>query len=137
MKGSAIVSKNSNAKKKPTSGYAVGYAKPPISGQFVKNASGNSKGRPKGRPSLHEILLEEIARIVKVKVGDQVLSIDKERAMLRGLIDKSVMGNIEAARCVLALRARAQAEMEVAPLQEPPLTADELAVLKMMTKPES
>ena len=54
-------------------------------GQF-----GNPNGRPEGRPSLDEMLLEEIARVVKVKVGDNVVKIDKERALIRGLLDLAV-----------------------------------------------
>jgi hypothetical protein len=122
-------------KKKPTGSYSVGYAKPPKSGQFAPGQSGNTKGRPAGRLSLNALLLEEIARIVKVKVGEEVVHMDKERALLRMLIDAAIMGDIAAARLVLALRDRAQADMDVAPDSEPPLTADELAVLKMMTKP--
>ena len=36
-------------KKQPTGDYEVGYAKPPTSGQWQKDQSGNPKGRPKHR----------------------------------------------------------------------------------------
>jgi hypothetical protein len=74
------------------------------------------------------------SRIVKVKVGDQVLQIDKERALMRTLIDAGIRGDIGAARLVLALRDRAQAYLDVAPDAETPLTEEELEVLKLMTK---
>jgi hypothetical protein len=125
---------NNTPKKKPTGNYAVGYAKPPKSGRFAPGRSGNVNGRPKGRPSLGELLLEEIARVAKVKVGDDIVPMDKERALLRKLIDAGIMGDIAAARLVLSLRDRAQADVDVAPEPETPLTADELAVLKVISK---
>ncbi len=125
---------NSSPKKKPVGGYPVGYAKPPKATQFQPGQSGNLKGRPKGRPSLDELLLEEMARIVKVKVGDQITSMDKERALHRKLIDMGIMGDIAAARLVLSRRDRAQAAMDAAPDVEAPLTEEELDVLKMIAK---
>ena len=68
-------------KRAPTGDYPVGYAKPPKATQFQPKQSGNPSGRPKGRPSLNEIILEEGARIAKVKVGEKVLHIDKDRAV--------------------------------------------------------
>jgi len=65
-----------------------------------------SERPPRGRPSLDEILLEEIARVVKVKVGDNVVKIDKERALIRGLRDLAVEGDVKAARLVIDLRTR-------------------------------
>jgi hypothetical protein len=125
---------NSSPKKKPTGGYPVGYAKPPTAYQFQPKKSGNLKGRPKGRPSPDELLLEEIARIVKVKVGDQIIPMNKERALHRKLIDMAIMGDIGAARLVLSRRDHAQAAMDAAPDAEAPLTEEELEVLKMIAK---
>jgi hypothetical protein len=125
---------NSSPKKKPAGGYPVGYAKPPTAYQFQPKKSGNLKGRPKGRPSPDELLLEEIARIVKVKVGDQIIPMDKERALHRKLIDMGIMGDIGAARLVLSRRDHAQAAMDAAPNAQAPLTEEELDVLKMIAK---
>ncbi len=125
---------NSVPKKKPAGGYSVGFAKPPKATQFQPGKSGNLKGRPRGRPSLDELLLEEIARVVKVKVGDQIIPMDKERALHRKLIDMGIMGDIPAARLVLSRLDRAQAAMDAAPDVEAPLTEEELDVLKMIAK---
>lgn len=122
------------AKKGPVDAYAVGYGKPPKANQFPPGQSGNPKGRPKGRPSLDQILLEEIARMIKVKVGDQVVQIDKERALMRKLLDLALQGDVKAARLVIDLRARAEATMEATADLETPLTEEELEVLKIMAK---
>jgi hypothetical protein len=122
------------SKKGPVGAYAVGYAKPPKATQFQPGQSGNSRGRPRGRPSLDEILLEEIARMIKVKIGDGVVQIDKERALLRRLVDLALAGDVRAAHLILDLRARAQATIETAPDPETPLTEEELEVLKIMAK---
>jgi hypothetical protein len=55
--------------------YTVGFGKPPKASQFKPGRSGNPKGRPKGRPTVEQLLLEEAARLVKVKVGDAVVHI--------------------------------------------------------------
>ena len=47
----------------------------------VPGSSRNRAGRPKGRPSVDEIMLEEAARLAKVKIGDKVVHIDKDRAL--------------------------------------------------------
>jgi len=125
---------NSSPKKKPAGGYPVGYAKPPTAYQFQPKKSGNLKGRPKGRRTLDELLLEEIARVVKVKIGDQIVPMDKDRALQRKLIDMSIMGNIGAARLILSRLDSAQAEMDAAPDVVAPLTEEELDVLKMIAK---
>jgi len=43
--------------------------------------------------------------VVKVKVGDNVVKIDKERALTRGLLDLALKGDVKAARLVIDLRA--------------------------------
>ncbi len=44
--------------------------------------------------------------MVKVKVGDNVVKIDKERALIRGLLDLALKGDVKVARLVIDLRAR-------------------------------
>ena len=93
-------------KRAPTSDYGVGYARPPKATQFQPGCSGNREGRPKGRPSLNEIILEEAARIAKVKVGEKVLHIDKDRALMRRLFDLGLHGNVPALRFAMSLLAQ-------------------------------
>ena len=61
---------------------SVGYGKPPKANQFQPGVSGNPNGRPKGRPSSEQILFEEAARLVKVKIGDEVVPISKELSLI-------------------------------------------------------
>ena len=91
---------NEPSKRRPAGDYAVGYAKPPKASRFQPGQSGNLKGRPKGRLTLNEILLEEAARTVKVKVGDDIVQMDKGRALARKLIDMGLQGHMAAARFV-------------------------------------
>ena len=57
---------------------------------------GISAGRPRGRPSFDELLLEEAARIVKLKAGDKVVHMDRDRALVRKLVDIALQGNLRA-----------------------------------------
>jgi hypothetical protein len=95
------MSANNRPKRKPTGDYAVGFARPPKEHEFPPGQSGNKSGRPKGRPSISEILLEEAARIAKIKIGDKVLHIDKDRATVRKLFDLGLQGNVTALRFAL------------------------------------
>ncbi len=119
-------------KKKPTGAYAVGYCQPPKKGQFTKGQSGNPSGLPKGLPTPQEILVQEAARVIKVQIGDQVVSMSKHRALIRKLIDIGTRGDIAAVRLALAYLTPAHAELVgVAANTEPPLTEAEIAVFQL------
>jgi Family of unknown function (DUF5681) len=100
----------------------VGYGRPPKAGQFQPGKSGNPNGRPKGRPGLYEVILEEAARIAKVKVGDKIEHIDKDRALMRRLFDLGLHGNVPALRYAMSLLAEAQAALVETADPEAPLT---------------
>ena len=124
----------SPSQQKSTATYEVGYGKPPKSGQFKPGQKANPHGRPKGQPSLEQLLLEEAARLVKIKVGDEITHASKERAIIRRLMDLAANGNIAAMRIYVSLRYRAQIALEVAPEAELPLTAEELDALMLIGK---
>ncbi|HYA73814.1 MAG TPA: DUF5681 domain-containing protein [Roseiarcus sp.] len=121
-------------KKAPKGDYAVGYARPPKATQFQPGISGNPSGRPRGRPSLDELFLEEAARVVKVKVGDKIAHIDRDRALLRKLFDVALGGDVRAIQLVTARLAQAQAALGAKGEAEAPLTEEEIALLSMMQK---
>jgi hypothetical protein len=113
---------------KPHKDYPVGYGKPPKSGQFKPGQKANPYGRPKGQPSQEQILLEEAARLVKIKIGDQVAHVTKDRAIIRRLMDMAALGNMTAARIYFEMHSRAQIAMEVAP--ETATSEQDLAILQ-------
>jgi Family of unknown function (DUF5681) len=121
-------------KKAPTGDYAVGYARPPKETQFQPERSGNPAGRPRGRPSLDELFLEEAARIVKVKVGDKIEHVDRDRALLCKLFDMALLGKVPAIQLVLARLAQAQVALIAKADPQTPMTEDEIALLAMMSK---
>ena len=125
-------SKSSNSKPaKPSGGYAVGYGKPPKASQFKPGQSGNPNGRPKGQPTTQQLLLQEAAKLVKVKVGDEIIQIPKQQAVVRKLYQVAMEGNIVAMRMILALTSSAELADSNGPL-EPPLTDEELALAKAL-----
>ncbi len=79
-------------------------------------------------------MLEEAARLAKVKIGDKVVHIDKDRALLRRLFDLGLQGNLHAIRLVMSRLAQAQAALGETAESEDPLTDEELAVLKLISK---
>lgn len=125
---------NSKPKKGSSAGYEVGYARPPKANQFKPGQSGNPAGRPRGRPSFEEIILAEAQRIVKIKVGDKILHIDRDCALVRKLFDSALAGNMRALQMALTFLQFAQARSDVTDGPELPLTEEELAVLERITK---
>jgi hypothetical protein len=112
--------------------YDVGYGKPPKATQFQPGQSGNEKGRPKGQPGLHEVVLSEAARIVKVKLGEEIVHLTKKQIIVRRLFELAAQGNLAAARLILDTLAKAEASADTSAPAEQPLTEDELALLKEM-----
>ncbi len=121
-------------KKAPKGDYDVGYAKPPAAHQHQPGQSGNPAGRPRGRPSFDELLLEEAACIVKLKAGDKVVHMDRDRALARKLFDLALQGNPRAMQLVMDRIRQAQAAEAAKADPEAPLTDDEIALLDMMSK---
>jgi hypothetical protein len=125
-----------NPESSPASGgaskaaYTVGYGKPPKPTQFKPGQSGNKNGRPKGQPSTQEMLLAEAARIVKVKLGEEIVHLSKKQVVIRKLFDMAAHGNLAAARLILDHLGKAEATVEANAPAEQPLTEEELAVLK-------
>ncbi|MGA8155289.1 MAG: DUF5681 domain-containing protein [Rhodoplanes sp.] len=115
-------------------GYTIGFGKPPKASQFKPGQSGNPKGRPKGHPTIEQLLLEEAARLVKVRVGDTIIHVPKQQALIRKLFDAGLQGDLHAARLALSWLERAQAAMDQAPPPQLPLSADEIELFKLMVK---
>jgi hypothetical protein len=121
-------------KKKPTGDYPSGYCRPPKSGEWQPGFSGNPAGKAKGQPSLAQVLVEEAARMVKVKVGDEVVHLGKERMVFRALLDKAARGDVAATRLYFALYMQLIGPSEKTDEPEAPLTEEELELLKMFSK---
>jgi|GEM_PF-1615414 len=84
--------------------YAVGYKKPPKSGQFQKGISGNKKGRPKKikEPltgnSTSEILKKVLNDTIQVSDAHGSKIITKGEAMMMQLVNKAIAGDLQASK---------------------------------------
>jgi hypothetical protein len=82
--------------------YAVGYKKPPKSGQFKKGVSGNKKGRPKKKKesiidkSMLEILKKVLHDTIPISDGQGSKTITKGEAMITQLVNKAINGDLQA-----------------------------------------
>jgi hypothetical protein len=117
--------------------FEVGYGKPPQRTRFRKGQSGNPGGRPRGVTAgrAKALALREAYRMVRVKVGNRIVSLPAIQAILRGQIALAAKGNGAAQRAViekiqaieqeLALEAAADAAESKA--KERPIPERELA----------
>jgi len=100
---------NSEDEDKPS--YEVGYRKPPAKTQFKKGQSGNIKGRPKGAKNkpkditgkLHEIVLKETSRTIKIHDGNGSRIISLLEATIKSITMKAVKGDYPSQRLLTTL----------------------------------
>lgn len=88
---------------------AVGYGRPPKQHQFKPGQSGNPKGRPKGAPTLQEIMAKEATKHVKIKQGENIVTVSKMEALARRVFSKALEGDLAAARVIFQLAAEPEA----------------------------
>jgi hypothetical protein len=82
-----------------SSGYAVGYRKPPQSFRFKAGQSGNPKGRPKSARALDFAELVKLIGAEPVK-GASGKKVSKLEAVLRAEIHAALKGDAGAARSI-------------------------------------
>jgi Family of unknown function (DUF5681) len=93
--------------------HEVGYGKPPVHTRFRKGRSGNPAGRPRGSRDLATLLGAELDKPVAVREGGgSVRKVRKRDALVAGLVNKALQGDLRAARLLLLLQARPGAAEE-------------------------
>ena len=96
--------------------YEVGYGRPPKSGQFQPNQSGNPKGRPKGSRNFGTIVHAVMSSKIPIVGRGQRKSVSADEALLRTFYKLAVNGNVKAGAYLLSLRAQYQlAEVDETP----------------------
>ena len=117
---------------KPSGGYAVGYGKPPKSGQIKKGERRNPKGRPTGSKNLKTDLLEELGEQMKVRKNGKEHRISKQRALIKIQVARALKGNDHAAAKIIDLCLKVVGIEDAAPDADLPLTEDERAVIEKL-----
>ena len=74
----------------------VGYRHPPKSGRFRKGQSGNPAGRRAERDRFADVLREELAQEITLKVGDRKETVTVLRGLTKMLINLAIAGNHKA-----------------------------------------
>ena len=124
------------AKRNADSGgeYAVGFAKPPESGQFKKGETGNPKGRPKGSKNLTTIVLKESRELVRVNGPHGTRMVSKIEAAVMQLTNKSAQGDLRASRELFAQVQRAEGASTQIPTHEEMSEADKKMMQRMLDR---
>jgi hypothetical protein len=113
----------------PNKPYAVGYKKPPKSGQFQPGQSGNPRGRPSGTKNLATDLQEELSMTITVLEGNKEKKISKQRALIKALSTKALKGDIRAMNILIRMIERT-VPIELDDISEAPLSAEDEALMK-------
>lgn len=128
--------------KKPNDGQApaapspVGYRRPPVSTQFQPGVSGNPAGRPKGSPSVQDLIEREARRLIKIKTGNDIISISKLEALVRKLYALALDGDLAAARLIIQSANAFTLTSQEAGFEEPidPSKVDDEALTRMLDR---
>ena len=97
-----------------SSGYAVGYGKPPVHTRFRKGQSGNPAGRPRRRTDLASLLTRALDRPA---VSEGRKAGTQREAIMAALVEKSAAGDLRATKLVFELM------RQVEPAAAPPAAA--------------
>jgi len=79
----------------------TGYKQPPNDHQFKPGRSGNPRGRPKGSRNLRTDLAEMMTKPIAIRENGKVKRISRQEAMLLGLYEKAVHGDVKAAKNIM------------------------------------
>jgi Family of unknown function (DUF5681) len=89
--------------RKPSTGYAVGYGRPPIWSRFQSGQSGNPKGRPRGARSAAAMAQSALERKIPVTESGAKRSMTVREVAYRRIAEKAISGDIKALICLLSL----------------------------------
>jgi hypothetical protein len=84
-------------------GYQVGYGRPPRHTRFEAGRSGNPHGRPRRSKNLSTLLNEALSEPVIVVENGRRRKIEKRRAIVTQLVNRSAKGDLKATQIVLAM----------------------------------
>ena len=115
--------------------YEVGYGRPPKQTRFREGVSGNPKGRPKGSKNkgpkmsnnaFDEMVMREANRQMRVREGEEVLTLSRIEAVVRATFNKALKGDMRAA---IAIQTRV-AEIEARKADEQRQIFEALVIYK-------
>jgi hypothetical protein len=108
--------------------YNVGYGKPPKHSRFRKGVSGNQKGRPKGKRNIATVLTAILGEEIVINEGGVRKRVTKLEAALKQLVNKAALGDLVAARQLIALVCSAEERTAEPPRKQ--LSRDDLKIMR-------
>jgi hypothetical protein len=85
-------------KGRSSTGYAVGYGKPPAATRFQPGKSGNPKGRPKGRAAIEDAIFKVMDEPLVTTEGGKRRRMPAREAIFRRIRTKAMNGDVRAAK---------------------------------------
>ena len=74
-------------------GYRVGRGKPPKHTQFKPGQSGNPGGKRKNEESCHDLLKEEMDRLIAIRENGKTITLSKRKAFVKAVVNGAIQGN--------------------------------------------
>jgi hypothetical protein len=123
-------------KRSRSSGYVVGYRKPPKDTQFKKGKSGNPRGRPTGSRSVGSVLHDILRQRIAVTENGTTKRIPALEVMLRRLANDAMRNEPTALKLMLSLLDR-YGESSETELSFDDILAEDQAIIATYLKPPS
>ncbi|MDP3673537.1 MAG: DUF5681 domain-containing protein [Novosphingobium sp.] len=115
--------------------YIVGRGRTPAATKWKPGQSGNPGGRPAKKPpslDIHEIIMELMAKELRVNTATGSETSDHLRVLLRKTYEQAVKGNLSATRMFVGLLSEALAKQASRERPDEQLSDDEKNVLATM-----
>jgi hypothetical protein len=127
---------------------AVGFGRPPKSGQFQKGRSGNPRGRRAKKnskfgdglhPSVLDDVIDELSQPLVVRENGREKKISKQRAFVVALINSAIKGDVRAINAVVALAKNfgpSSADDDISPNEDSVDDLEDLEILEVFVARE-
>jgi hypothetical protein len=114
--------------------YAVGYRKPPKSGQFRKGISGNPIGRAKGGQNIARLLAKALNTQVVINENGKRRTITKQEAFIIQIVNKAASGDLRAIQQLLQMIAAMEGKEQTIAAPEFPIGREDQETIQQIAR---
>jgi hypothetical protein len=118
-----------------TKTHGVGYKRPPAERRFKPGQSGNPAGRPKGRKNFATLVRRLLVGDIEVSVGGKKRKMSRVEALLVGLFNKAIAGDLKALPLALNVASACYRDEADNGARDPEADRQQLELIRQLLRP--